>query len=293
MIGLALAAFLAALPITAPGAYPPGDYYLANDITITSGTALTFTAATVSDRAEINLNGKTIHCVTALNAMTIGIGGSGPSNLVILGGGASWIDGCRMGVSSSRQTRVQEVIFTNIKYIAMDLSGPSSRAIGNVVDNVSGVTDEAYSMAITVRGSGAIIQGNSFHNLYRQAGAAPELVGEGVAIILNAAATGALVERNFVSNDVVAPDTIGIFSGAGAGHTIRDNSIRNFDKGIQMAGASTVLRNVLFIGRALMESIGISATPVGTVSDSGIFGYPAGQEITGGPLGSGNLFCAP
>lgn len=283
----------AATAITAPGSYPPGDYFLANDITVTSGTALTFNAGLVSDRASINLNGKTIHCVTALNAVTIGISGSGPSNLVIEGGGASWIDGCRIGVSSSRQTRVQEVIFTNIKYMAMNLSGPVSRVILNVVENVGGVTDEAYSIAVNATGPGAIIEGNTFHNFYRQAGADPGQVGEGVPIILNASANGAVVSQNFLFNDTSVANTIGIFAGIGAGHIIQDNVIRNFDRGIEMAGASTALRNVVQIASALPPALGVSADLMGTVSASGVFGYPSGQEILGTPLGSGNLFCQP
>lgn len=259
-----------AQPIYGPGSYPPGDYYLANDIVVTSGTALTFNAVEVKDRAEVNLNGKTIRCQ---GPDTIGIEGHGPSNLIIIGGGGSWIDGCRIGVSASRQTRVQEVIFTNIRYMAMDLSGPWSRVILNVVDGVRGVTDEAYSVAVNASGPNAIIRGNLFTNFYRQPGVPEWFVGEGVPIILNAAATGALVELNTLRNDVATTDTIGIWVGIGGGHTIRGNSVRNFHRGIVGNGTGLVEGNTVAMPFYLEGAIPLGVA-YATEQDNTVVGYP-------------------
>lgn len=278
MRGLALIVLLcasrsvgAAEPISAPGTYPPGTYYLANDITITSGFALNFPSETIYDRHELNLNGKTIRCLTQGNDETFGIVGSGPSNLIIIGGGASWIDGCRVGVSSSRQTRVQEVIFTNIRYMAMDLSGPWSRVILNMVGNVGGVTDEAYAVGVNVTGPNPIIQGNYFGNFYRQAGAPAWLGGEGVAIILGASSSNAVVEMNYLANDVPAA-SIGIFAG-GTGHSIRANTVRNFGHGIQVAAEGQVFLNTLCLESPVSGAEALSFTSLAAVWGNTVVGY--------------------
>ena len=259
----------AAEPIFEPGSYPPGNYYLANDITIESGTALTFTASVVSDRAELNLNGKTIGCT---GPDTIGIAGSGPSNLIIVGGGGSWIDGCRIGVSSTRQTRVQEVIFTNIRYMAMNLSGPWSRVILNEVEGVAGVSDEAYSVGINAGGPFPIIRGNRFVNFYRQDEAPGSLAGEGVPILLNATANGGLVELNYVVNDVVREHTIGIWAGGGS-HIIRNNTVRNFQHGIQGAGPVLVQSNTVSTVAPVEGSVGILFEAPASIDGNTVVGY--------------------
>lgn len=261
----------AAQPIYEPGAYPPGDYYLANDITVTYGAGLTFIAEETKDRAEVNLNGKTIRCV---GQDTTGIFGSGPSNLIIIGGGGSWIDGCRIGVDSTRQTRVQEVIFTNIKFIAMNVSGPWSRIILNVVDGVRGITDRAYSIAVNAGGPNAIIRGNQFSNFYRQPGAPEWIVGEGVPILLSASATDALVELNTLRNDVATDNTIGIWVGQGGGHVVRGNSVRNFHRGIVGNGTGLVEGNTVAMPFYLEGSIPLSVYPA-TERDNTIVGYPS------------------
>ena len=250
--------------------------YLANNITISSGTALRFVGPYGQ---TLNLNGKTIQCITAGNDVTIGIQATGSLNFIVNGGGGSYIKGCRIGIDAPRDwTRIQEVLFQGIKYMAINLSGYMGKAIMNQIDTVGGVTDEAYSVGINVSGDGGIVRGNYIHNLYRQVGAAPDLVGEGVPIILNASSHGSLVELNYLENDASVGDTIGIFAGSGGGHTIRQNSIRNFCRGIESGAASQLWDNVVTLGSPVDDSLGISAS-MGAVFGNLIAGYPEGSAV--------------
>ena len=97
-------------------------------------------------------------------------------------------------------------------------------------------------------------------------------------IILNASSHGSLVELNYLENDASAGDTIGIFAGSGGGHTIRQNSIRNFCRGIESGAESQVWDNVVTLGSPVDDSLGISAS-MGAVFGNLIAGYPEGSAV--------------
>jgi hypothetical protein len=271
-------------PITTPGTYTaPGDYYLANDIVVSSGVALTFQASFPNSQ-RLNLNGKSVICTVPGD--TRGILGLGNTNLLITGGGASWIRGFRVGVVSSRPyTRIQEVLFEDILYMGITLSGDHSRVILCSISDVGGVSDEAYSVGVNITGYGGLVRGCEFRNFYRQVAAPPALVGEGVPIILNASSVAAVVEHNYLHNDTPAASTIGIFAGAGGGHSVRNNVIRNMRHGVQSGGDSDILGNIIQTG-LVGGSVGISFSS-GAADDNVLIGY---ETPVSGPPNS-NIVC--
>jgi len=228
-------------PISAPGTYGAGDYYLANDITVSGGTAITFTGP-----ATLNLAGRRLKST----AGGIGIQGSAANNVAINGGRGSWIDGFEIGVNSSTPwTRVEGVIFDNITHIAATLSGHTSRFYDNVVNGVGGYTAEAYAVGANMGGDNSEVVGNEFYNIYRQPGVPASWIGEGCPIILNSAGHNTLVKDNLISNDTLQPHTIGVFAG-GSGHIVQFNQMFNMNIGIQSAlaapGFVTAFKNTMW-----------------------------------------------
>ncbi len=251
--------------ITSAGIYGAGDYYLANDITVAGGTAITFTGP-----ASLNLNGKRLKSTN----LGIGIQCSAANNIAITGGNGSWIDGFQFGVASETPwTRIEGVIFDNIKHIAANLTGHTSRFISNTVNGVGGYTTEAYAVGANIGASGCFVQGNLFRNIYRQPGSSG--VGEGCAVLINAVAGGALVERNFIANDATDDHTIAIYAGVAGGHVVRHNQVINYETCVEGGGAApgvTITEN-LFWRRSPGVVITAISADYGCATKNAIIGY--------------------
>lgn len=281
------------IPITQPCQITvPGDYYLANDITITNvsqlvgGAALYITAAGV----RINMNGCKIRGVGLdPNYPSIGIKGEATNNLVLFDGQVGGATGFWCGVFSyTPWTRLQELDLSGNYYMGASLSGHTARLYYNKIDGIAGCTSEPYAIGLNVAGSDSEIRGNTLRNFYKQAGSAG--VGEGCAIIINASADNCLVERNWIENDQQCGDTIAIFAGSGGAHTITGNSIIGFEAGIMGGGTigSPVTSRLNHVVRAsaLASSSGITCD-FGLTEANMIVGYatPLGDA----PTGAGNI----
>ena len=212
------------IPITQPCQITvPGDYYLANDITISNvsqlvgGAALHITAAGV----RLNMNGKKLIGVGLdPNYPSIGIKGEATNNLVVFDGQVGGVTGFWCGVYSyTPWTRLQELDLSGNCYMGASLSGHTARLYYNKIDGIAGTTNEPYSIGLNIGGSNSEIRGNTLRNFYKQVGASG--VGEGCAIILNASADDCLVERNWIENDQECVDTIAIFGGSGGASSFR------------------------------------------------------------------------
>jgi hypothetical protein len=258
-------------PISTPGTYSlSGDCYLANDINVAGGTALTFTGSSV----RLNMAGRTVrNTAPHPTTMSIGIKGAGVTNLSIESGA---ITGFRHGVDSETPyTRVQAVDLSGNLYIGANLKGHTSRALYCTVNTIGGVTDEAYAIAFNIAGSGSSVVGNKITNIYRQ-NVAPESTGEGCPIIINSGAGACTVEQNFIENDEARPDTIGIYAGTGGAHEVNRNVIRGFKTGIwggrQSTGPMTAVRNVLWMFNPLAGSRAFYGD-YGSATEAVIIGY--------------------
>lgn len=262
-----------------------GDYYLANPITVNGGVAFTVQATGV----RINLNGMTIADASTGNGYSAAFSASNGSytNLAVFGGA---ITGFRVGVDSNMPyTRVQEVDLSGNKYIGANLSGAVSRSILCVANGIGGVSDEAYAIAVNMGGAGGFIQGGDFRNIYRQAGAAGSLVGEGCPIVAQGA--GITIEKNFIQNDTVADKTIAVFTGAAGGAVVRMNQMYGFKLGVQDAlagGSISVTQNAIRLAAEISGSKAIWGE-LGAASDNVIAGYET--AISGGITDGGNLVC--
>lgn len=257
-----------ATPITSAGSYGTGEYYIANNITVAGGTALTFTGP-----ARLNLAGMRIKSTNG----GIGIQGSAANNIVVEGGNGSWIDGFDIGVNSSTPwTRIEGVIFDNIRNIGANLTGHTSRFIANTVNAIGGHATEAYAVGVNISGDTSEVRNNKFFNTYRQVLPPPSTVGEGCPVILNAAAQGCLVEMNFIRNDTLQPNTIGVYCGIDGQHQVRFNQILNFDVGVEGGGAPSgmfVHDNVIWNRMAGTPGAAVSGN-YGLVNDNAFGGYP-------------------
>lgn len=280
-------------PITQPCQITvPGDYYLANDIVITSpnqlvsGAALYITAAGV----RINMNGCKVRGVGLdPNYPSIGIKGEATNNLVLFDGQVGGVTGFWCGVYSyTPWTRIQELDLSGNYYMGASMSAHTARLYYNRIDGIAGTTNESYAIGLNIGGSNSEIRGNVLRNFYKQVGATA--VGEGCAIIINAAAGPCVVERNWIENDQESPDTIGVFGGSGGAHIFLGNNIVGFESGIQAGGTSggpaTSRYNHIVRASALAGSSGITCD-YGLTEDNMIVGYavPLGDA----PTGSGNI----
>ncbi len=89
--------------------------------------------------------------------------------------------------------------------------------------------------------SRAVVRGNLFLDLDRQEGAAPDQVGEGVAILIAAGTEDVVVRDNWIENTREGDnDNIGIWAArGGGGHEIRRNVITGMPRAIAVAGDTT------------------------------------------------------
>lgn len=270
----------------------PGDYYLANDITITNvsqlvgGAGLHITAAGV----RINMNGKKVRGVGLdPNYPSFGVKGEATNNLVLFDGQVGGVTGFWCGVASATPwTRLQELDLSGNFYLGANMTAHTARLYYNLIDGIAGTTNEAYAIGLNIGGATSEIRGNTIRNIYRQTGATG--VGEGCAINLSASSSNCVVERNWIENDQEAIDTIGIFGGSGGAHTITGNNITGFKSGIQGGGTSgspvTSRFNHVVRSSTLAGSNGITCD-FGLTEDNMIVGYavPLGDA----PTGSGNI----
>ena len=114
----------------------PGDYYLANDITITNvnqlvgGAALYITAAGV----RINMNGKKVRGVGLdPNYPSFGVKGEATNNLVLFDGQVGGVTGFWCGVASATPwTRLQELDLSGNFYLGVNMTAPTGSASGGM-----------------------------------------------------------------------------------------------------------------------------------------------------------------
>lgn len=266
----------------------PGDYYLANDITISNpnqlvgGAALYITAAGV----RINMNGCKIRGVGLdPNYPACGIKGEATNNLVLFDGQVGGVTGFWCGVYSyTPWTRIQELDLSGNYYMGANMSAHTARLYYNKIDGIGGTTNETYSIGLNIGGSFSEIRGNTLRNFYKQVGATT--AGEGCAIIINASAGSCVVERNWIENDQETGDTIGIFSGSGGAHSIIGNNISGFETGIMgggtAGGPATSRLNHVVRASSMSSSAGITCD-FGLTEANMIVGYatPLGDAQTG------------
>lgn len=253
-----------ASPITSPGVYSGKHYYLRNDVTVTTGSAITLTGNDV----RLDLNGFAIKSTEQGNAQSFGVVGKGSGNVTITGGK---VTGFRIGIFTALVATIENVDFSGCKYIGAHLSGPGSLVRSCSCDGISGVTDEPYAIAVNLSGNDSVVSNCAFKNIYRQEGASLSKKGEGCAVVFHSRTTGCLAENVFIDNHRALPGTIGIFAGTGGGHSIVHITARNLHNGIQCGGGK-IVRCFFSIDEPLPGSIGISADHA-DVRDNIIAGY--------------------
>lgn len=259
-----------ATAISSAGTYSiAGECYLANDINVSGGTALTFTQPGV----RLNMAGKTIRNTSPHPTnLSMGIRGRSANNFVITDGS---ITGFRFGINSSTPwTRIEHVDFSDCLYIGANLTGHTSKVISCTADRIGGVSDEAYAIGLNISGSGGLVEGNYFRNIYRQSGAPPSTAGEGAAVVINAAAGDCDVVRNRFENDQIEDKTIAIFTGRGGAHTVAQNTVRGFKVGINGGFPTGPLQ-------AVENTLWMRSPKVGSVAISGNHGLAEGNLIVG------------
>ena len=287
-------------PIYSPGVInAPGDYYLANDIVVTSPAQLSNSAALLITAAgvRLNTNGFKVRGVgLSPNSPSYGIRGQATNNLVVCDGQVGGVTGFWCGIQSETPwTRLEQLVLSGNYNIGANLTAHTPRIYYNVIDGIGGETLDPYNTCLLLAnpsyGSGGgryEVRGNIIRNMYKQGSG----VGEGVAIILSATSCGGVCERNFIENDVEEAGTIGIFGGMGGTHTLTGNVLTGFKFPIQAGGtpgsAITARLNTIRLRSSMAGSVGISAD-YGLVEDNLIAGY-ATPFSGGASTGNGNTF---
>jgi hypothetical protein len=246
----------------------PGTYVLPADSTSTGQFNIKITASNVT----LDLGGRTVTCNPAdpLTASTFGIQFSTLNNIVIRNGR---ITGCRFGILGSYSTNVQiiNVDFTGNRYVGVSLGGSGNLIRGNSFAEIGGYSLSAYAIGVNNAGADTLIEGNVFHNLYRQTEAAPELGGEGVAVIVSPGNTNVIIRGNSFANDEPLQEkNLGVWVGVDASAVIERNLFLNFDWAIG-ACCATVSFNTFW----LQEGPGHWAVDVteGSANDNLVVGW--------------------
>jgi hypothetical protein len=244
------------IPIRSAGEITkPGDYHLANDITVPSGKGLW---CSLPDAVNIDLNGRTLRCTEPGNALSMGIEQTGAGPIQVFNG---TITGFRFGIDCHATAVVRDLDFSGTKYVAAHLRGANSQALHNICNGMGGVTDEAYAIVINMLGGGGLVRGNHLRNIYRQTGAPASLAGEGVPIVIHSGAGSCVVERNILRNDQPELSTIGAYLGTGAAHEFNDNWVVGFGTAVwggrQPTGPMYARRNGLWMPWTLAGSRGV------------------------------------
>jgi hypothetical protein len=222
----------------------PGTYTLPADSTSTGQFNIRITASNVT----LDLGGRTVRCNPSnpLTASTFGIQFSTLNNITIRNGK---ITGCQFGIlgSYSNNVTILNVDFTGNRYVGVSLGGANNRVIGNVFADIGGWSQSGYAIGVNNVGANSLVQGNVFRNLYRQTDAAPDLVGEGVGVIVSPGNTNVRITGNsFVNDEPRQEENLGVWVGVNASASIDRNLFFNFDWAIG-ACCATVSHNTFWL----------------------------------------------
>ena len=225
-----------------------------------------------TDDIVIDLGGHGIRC----EAEQFGIDATGRERVVIRNG---TISGCVIGVNAtdSRMVTIEAVDFTGVRKTGVQGSEKTTGLTvrDSVFADIAGYDSQAYAIGIKQTGSDCLAERNVFRNIRRQSGAHPELVGDGVAIVVNMESTGCVIRENlFVNDGPSEPPEIGIWVGAGASATIDGNNIVDFARGIAAYPDATVTirDNGFKLSKPQADSYAIGAQK-GEASGNTIAGY--------------------
>ena len=265
---------LAASPVPASGIISTsGEYYLAADRTTASSPVISITANNV----VLDLKRRTVRCNPASPTTATNIG------VIISGGNVTVRDGkitgCFMGghaTGSTGNVSWERVNFTGNTYIGVN---GGTAFVGNIFDDITGYTTEAYAIGINAPANGCYVFGNTFRNMHRQPGAASGKVGEGVGVLISSGTTGCTVEANWFENDVLGLERdIGVWVAASAQATIHDNSFTNIGWTVAASGTATVTDNRFWMRDAETDSVAVAAGVSSSVTaeDNVIIGYEDG-----------------
>jgi len=226
----------------------PGHYVLADDRS-GQGPRLVEVEA---DGVLLDLDGHTLTCTPddPATAVTFGVYADDVADLTVRNGA---ITNCTFGLRArgSVDTVVELVDFTGNRYVGADVTGTGARIRGCRFARIGGYEPEAYSIGVNGVGSNAVVHDNLFLDLYRQERAAPDQVGEGVAILIAAGNENTVVRDNWIENTREGEhDNIGIWAArGGGGHVIRRNAITGMPLSVAVAGETTarVVNNRLWL----------------------------------------------
>ncbi len=241
-----------------------GTYTLDSDLT---GPGPVITVA--ADDVVLDLNGKTIQCSDSDNGVdSIGIDARRRSSVTIMNGA---VVGCNFGIAAhqGRKVVVDTVDLSGNRVAGVELA----EGAGNVVRcsrfvGITGHGRRIYSYGINGIGRDGLIEHNTFGELYRQRDGG---VGEGVGIVVEEGATGVTVRDNMFFNTEHVPHTIAIWSAVNAETEVQDNTISNFERGVQ-GDTVVVRRNSFAVASALPSTIAIHANR-GIAAENAFSGY--------------------
>ncbi|WP_232505431.1 right-handed parallel beta-helix repeat-containing protein [Legionella clemsonensis] len=184
------------------------------------------------DDVEINLDGYSIFCVEKSCDFGFLIS-STYKNISITNGK---ISRCRIGIHApfTDNLLVKNIQFESCLYTGINIGGKNTSICNNDFVLINGDKGEAYSIGINMsEGQNALIKSNNFYEIYRQFSSEPDMVGEGVGILLGHDTKNCIIKDNYIGNTIYRTHTYGIWA-AGENHTVNYNTIRNMQHGIHL-----------------------------------------------------------
>lgn len=261
-----------------------GEYYLAANRTSVGE----FNVRVEADGVDLNLNGKILQNSSGSStAASSGVYVGSRSNVRVRNGR---VLGSQFGILAAQADylTVEDIDFTGCRYIGVSVGALAfgAKVRRCIFGSIGGWSSEAYAIGVNGVGRSGIVEGCIFIEIYRQALASPETVGEGCAVLVSSGATGAVVRQNWFDNSRTGGrKNIALWVAEGATATVLRNTITNFGRGITSAGGSSVAENRLMMRSPEEESIGIHLAS-GVGQNNVLLGYE--QPLNGPGAYSGN-----
>lgn len=261
-------------PIYAPTTITAsGSYYLGNSLIVTSGcnNGIIIAASFV----KLNLNGFEIKCTApvASGSSPIGVLIASNANYAEVYGGS--ISGWQFGVYGASDAYSSFVHDMNITAtnIGVALSGDYSRIRNTTASNIGGRSDTGYAVCFALGGDNAQIMWSACQNAYRQALAAPGVIGEGVGFLVSSGAANSYLQYNTALNGVIEAGNIAVWIGDSTGHNVGFTQARNFNIGMQGGARGTFTRNAFWMSSVVTGTVGVSMVYPQDVVDNLVANY--------------------
>jgi hypothetical protein len=230
----------------------PGSYCLKENLIIPVGqSGITITASEVyldlgthSVKSEDNFS-------DGVFKKSYGINVEGATKVIIRNGS---VDGFLTGIRAyaTKDLKLHNFVVVDSKLVGIHLIKSTNFFVSdNEVRDIHGAvfaSSGAYAIAIHLVESDGVTQNNNVSGVSRQKSAGPELIGEGVAILVGSNSDVRLSNNQMSAAPNQIAGTIGVWGGSGANVVIDSNFLTGFERAIVgMSRNAVIVRNNIIL----------------------------------------------